>query len=170
MDLNRKFFIESVANEVRNKIVEKEIIQADACELTIDQVKSIIEFFDGKLELAPETEEFTPYIKENGDSYIIYYKESNSFLSLLHELGHAFLHYPEKPRGDKKRLNFNGNEKADMEAALFARALVMPRKRFEEVIIKYLYDGKCKIHDVAKEYKIEYLEVLARGEELNIWE
>lgn len=167
---NNKFYIESVAEAVRERIVEKGIIEETACSLSIDQVRKIVEFFDGELiEISSSDSEPSPYIEKTGEgTYSIFYKPEDNFLGILHELGHAFLDLDNMEIG--KRQYYVGIEKSDFGAAFFARVLAMPRKLFEEVVIRYWRNGKCNIQEVAKVYQIEYMEVLARGKELNIWE
>lgn len=57
----------------------------------------------------------------------------------------------------------------DLRAALFARAFVMPRDKFEHVVILCSKNGKCDINEVANVFNVDYFSVLTRGEELNIW-
>ena len=90
-------------------------------------------------------------------------------LDLLHELGHAFLELdnmdPEEVRGCDD-INGGINE---LNASKFARAFIMPRALFEEVVLKHSTDGMCKIQEVADEFKIDYWQVVSQGRQLQIW-
>lgn len=175
-----KFYIESIANDVRLKLIEKNLFRKNASEenmctknalsVSFDTVKSIITLFDGKLEKGLDLKGNYPYIRRVDDSaFVIFYKDENDFVSLFHDLGHAFLHFSQL-KDSNHEMHYNGTTLLDMEAQLFARALIMPRDEFEQVVIRHTVNGKCNVQDVADVYGISYLDVIARGKELNIWE
>lgn len=166
MNSKRKFYIEKIALDARTRLVEEGIIDIDEKALNEEKLKSIVKFFGGELEVHSDEKERTCIEKISEDKYIIYYCNVYNYLQAIHELGHAFLNFDDMEIGKKYYFDGSGNE--DTEASLFARAFVMPRINFEQVIIDHLNDGKFSAQNVANEYKIDYLEVLARGEELNI--
>lgn len=165
MDNNRKFYIEKIASDARKRLVEVEIIDKDEKALSMEQLKKIVAFYGGELKIYEQDRE-TCIEKISEDDYVIHYCGSNNYLQVIHELGHAFLHFDNLEIG--KRYRFDGLGIEDAEASLFARAMIMPRTNFEQVVIEYIKGGKYSIQDVANDYKTDYLEVLARGEELNI--
>lgn len=174
-----KFYIESIANDVRltliqkglfrNSLLEKNIHSKNALSISFEDMRKIIMLFDGKLEKCSDQNTNCPYIRRVGDSsFIIFYTDENDFMGLFHDLGHAFLHYSQLELCNE--MHYNGTTLSDMEAQLFARAIIMPRDEFEQVVIQHTIDGKCNVQDVADVYGISYLDVIARGKELNIWE
>lgn len=162
----RKFYIEKLALDARERLIEKEIIEKNQKALSNYDLTKIVSFYGGELQFVSEPKE--TYIKKVDDkAYIIYYySQSNNYMQVIHELGHAFLNLDDMEIGQE--YFSNGFVDEDTEAALFARAFVMPRYTFEPTVIEHLNDGKFCIQNVAEEYEIDYLEVLARGEELHI--
>lgn len=175
-----KFYIESIANDVRLKLIEKNLFRNNVTEesmctknalsISFDNVRSIITLFDGRLEKSLDSKKNYPYIcKEDDSSFVIFYRDENDFMGFFHDLGHAFLHFSQLDDSNCE-MHYNGTTLFDMEAQLFARAILMPRDEFEQVVIRHTVNGKCKVQDVADVYGISYLDVIARGKELNIWE
>lgn len=161
----RKFYIEKIALDARNRLIEKRIINEDAKALNFEQLEQIISFYGGELRVSSKQEK--PSIrKKSEDEFIIQCNRKNNYLQVLHELGHAFLHLDDMKINEECYYEGYGIE--DSEASLFARAFVMPRNDFEKVVIEHLNNGKYTAQNVANEYGIDYFEVLARGEELNI--
>lgn len=188
MDSIRKYYIESIANDAREvvskkkenvftqKIDMREKMAKGSLSLTLNDLNIIMETFDCELEDINENgneiknEDYPCIVKNGEDTYTIFYDGSNiDIMSLLHELGHAFLHSEQLEQKNTKE-HFNGTTVLDLEAQLFARAFIMPRDQFEEVIIQHTVDCKCDIQSIADVYGINCLDVLARGKELNIWE
>jgi len=162
----RDYYIEKIALDARNRLIEEGIIGEDEKALSEEQLKQIVSFFGGELIVHSEKEKGTFIQKTAADKYVIYYYRQYNYIQVIHELGHAFLNFDEMEIG--RSYSFDGLGKEDSEASLFARAFIMPRIKFEQVVIDYIIDGKFSVLDIAKEYRIDYLEVLARGEELNI--
>lgn len=165
MNNERKYYIEKIALDARNRLIEKKIIDKDEKALTEEKLRKIVSFFGGELNVLDKKQD-TYIEKTNNNKYVIHYYRSYNYLQVIHELGHAFLNLDQMVIG--KKYFFDGLGEEDTEASLFARAFIMPRYNFEKVIISHLSDGKYSIQNVADEYDIDYLEVLARGEELNI--
>ncbi len=164
MNNNRKFYIEKIALDARNRLIEEKIIDPDQKALRENQLEQIVAFYGGTLVFDNPQKTFME--KTDDNSYVIHYGKAFNYLHIIHELGHAFLNLDQMKIGGI--CYFDGSEETDSEASLFARAFLMPRSTFEQVVIDHLNDGKFSIQNVAKEYGIDYLEVLARGEELNI--
>lgn len=57
----------------------------------------------------------------------------------------------------------------ELEAAYFARAVVMPEDLFLRVVVQHTENGKTNINKIAEVFGINPLDVLARGKDLNIW-
>ncbi len=162
----RRIYIEKIALDARERLVEKKIIKREQKFLSNDDLSNIVSFYGGKLEFIANPDD-TCIKKIDENSYIIYYySESNNYMQVIHELGHAFLNLEDMKIAQK--YNCNGFVNEDSEAAFFARAFVMPRYTFEPTVIEHLNDGEFCIQNIADEYQIDYLEVLARGEELQI--
>ncbi len=165
MNNRRKYYIEKIALDARNRLIDKKIIKKDDKALNEEQLKQIVSFFGGELNILDEEHE-TCIEKTEKNKYIIHYYRMYNYLQVIHELGHAFLNLDQMEVG--RKYYFDGPGEEDTEASLFARAFIMPRMNFEQVIIEHISNGKYSLQNVADEYEIDYLEVLARGEELNI--
>lgn len=177
-----KFYIESIANDVRltlikkglfrDRISEENMHSKNALSISFADMKKIVALFDGNLKRCINPDVNCPYIQKTDDlSFVIYYSDENDFMGLFHDLGHAFLHFSQLPQLESgEEMHYNGTTLLDMEAQLFARAIIMPRDEFEQVVIRHTVDGKCNVQNVADVYGISYLDVIARGKELNIWE
>lgn len=57
----------------------------------------------------------------------------------------------------------------ELEAAYFARAVVMPEDLFLRVVVQHTENGKTNVNKVAEVFGINPLDVLACGKDLNIW-
>ncbi|MCL2375509.1 MAG: hypothetical protein FWC82_03185 [Firmicutes bacterium] len=144
-----------------------------------DNLRIMIESVGGKLiQDEPEYDENGNIIKparnyvvrtENG--FIIYFKQEDGehfpYLSILHELGHAFMHMRDKEAG--YTMYCDGKDSTHDEAWVFARTLAMPRKFFEEIAIENFKDDKYHLKGIIETYKEDYFQIQTRGLELNIW-
>lgn len=162
----RRIYIERIALAARNRLIETRKIDKEIRALDEEQLRDIISFFGGTLENLEKAEEQTCIKKTSEKGYVIRYCKLNNYIQVIHELGHAFLILDQMKIGDTRL--YHGSEEDDVEASLFARAFIMPRTDFERVVIDHLRDGKFSAQNVAKVYGVSYLEVMARGEELNI--
>jgi len=58
----------------------------------------------------------------------------------------------------------------EISANYFSRAMLLPEKNFVQSVMKNLnVNGSCDIFEVAKEFCVSYVDVIARGNDLNIW-
>lgn len=58
----------------------------------------------------------------------------------------------------------------EISANYFSRAMLLPEKNFVHSVMKNLnVNGSCDIFEVAKEFCVSYVDVIARGNDLNIW-
>lgn len=113
-----------------------------------------------------------------GDSYFVKLDEKAScfeigckrfnLMNSIHELGHLFL--------DADRCNVNciiwddGTlNQSEYLANAFARALIMPLKRFVEKVTMSSDNSGCNIFDVASFFGVEYTNAYIRGKELMLW-
>lgn len=92
-----------------------------------------------------------------------------SLMSVIHELGHAFL---ELENAVSNRLNWNNGSLTMSEnmANVFARAFVMPRDRFLKKVSENSERGRCDILKVAKSFGVDYTSAYIRGKELHLWD
>lgn len=90
-------------------------------------------------------------------------------MSVIHELGHAFL---ELKYAKIKCLNWdNGSmSKSENMANAFARAFVMPRERFLKKVSENSERGRCDILSVAESFGVDYTYAYIRGKELHLWD
>lgn len=62
------------------------------------------------------------------------------------------------------------NNVLEIAANYFTRAMLLPESHFLKSIMKNLnISGACNIFQVAKEFDVSYIDVIARGNDLNIW-
>lgn len=106
-------------------------------------------------------------MKTDERKFTIFYRPNAPILDILHELGHAFFDLHDMKIGNE--LPCDGVETLDLRASLFARAYIMSRDEFENIVIRCSRDGICDVQRVAEIYNVDYFSVLIRGEELNIW-
>ncbi len=166
MTSKEKYIIETVAINARKELIDNEIIKQDALTFTKEDISQIVSFFGG--ELTPSEREDGACIKKISDNdFKIMYDETASNMDIMHELGHAF--FDLKKMKVNVKLNCRGLQSEDLRAAFFARSFLLPRYIFEKIVIACSKNGKCDVQEVAKIFKIDYLSVLTRGEELNIW-
>ena len=164
MTNKEKFIIETVAYNTRKRLIDNKIID-DKKSFSIEDIREIVQFFGGQLSFREDAN--TKIEKNSENSFTIIYSTNTKALDFFHELGHAFFDLPTMKINTTK--DCDGFESSDIRAAFFARCLLMPRESFESVVISHSGDGKCDIRLVAEEFQVDYLSVLTRGEELNIW-
>jgi hypothetical protein len=167
MKREEKIRVENIAETALEHCIKEKLLSEDDRPLEWKTVGKIIKFFGGKLDTGTETK--IAWKTEDSTFVISCKKEPFDYLSALHELGHVFFDLDALKTGVE--LSCEGVDENDDKAWLFARTMGMPRKPFEKEILKNLKaDGTCDIEKVAEEYKVDYFQVLIRGEELNIWE
>lgn len=172
MTNSEKYYVEKVAQAAR-KSVKNAGIQI-TYPMTFEVVKRITEHFG--IPLIEDTSEDNKlpdfYLKKKGEKELeIYYKNKNSkniIMKLLHELGHAFFDFKDMELGTIK--GCGDSAASDYKADMFARAFIMPRDDFEKDMVKNTTpDGKFDMIELANHYGVEYMDTLARGEDLNFW-
>lgn len=170
------FLVIRTANNARKLCEEKNIISSDQKILRLDDLTRIINLFGGKLEESFDDKSFLK--KDSDKNFTIYFKlddkkrdYTDDIFTILKGLGQAFFKF--------KSLNIN--ETCDIEdislenidtyelAEIFARTFIMPEDLYLDSVIKYTDDAKVNVNSVAKEFKINYFEVLNRGSELKIF-
>lgn len=169
-------YIERIAAAARRKVVEQNIISENTRLYTQEMLESIIDFFGGKVffdERNKPSETPNIYIrKTSGNGFEIHSyslkKPDELFMEIIHELGHAFIDLPSEKIG--KKYSCDGRGASDVQAERFARAFVMPPTDFIESAKQCLVAGKFDIEKIAKIYRVNYVDALIRGKELNYWE
>lgn len=113
-----------------------------------------------------------------GDSYFVKTSDDNTFeigyirfnlMSILHELGHAFLDMHRVQVGE---VLWNNNLQLQSETTVnaFSRAFAMPRERFLKKVAQYSTRDSCDISSVANSFGVEYIYAYIRGKELHLWD
>ena len=165
MTSREKFYVETIALSARERCIEANIISRDTRNMSVNQLEKIVNLFSGSLK---PSEDRTYLEKISDDSFVIHYNNADDYLSILHELGHVFFDFSQMSIGEVR--NHDGIDKSDTWASLFSRSYAMPREIFESDVISNISYGKCDINSVASKYKINYFDIMSRGEDLNIWE
>ena len=158
---NLKKRISELALKARKEIIEHNII-VERVE-TIKQLEEIIKFFDGTLYLGDKYSE--PQIKKTGASCFAIYTNKKRPTNIIQYLGKAILTLNSLKIGDI--INADGIKQIDLEALFFAREFLIPKELFEKVTMNHSYSGKVDVIEVAKELDVDYIDVIARGIELN---
>lgn len=164
------YYINRVAETARERwesSLDSEQSQSELFLLNIEEIKSVISFYGGKLKINNAIESSKVSLNENNE-FVIYYNSNGGrdVLTLLHELGHAFFHL--RKIGDTESCLGQGYK--EEVAQYFARAFAMPRSLFEKAIIMSSHDGMCDISKIANLFGVDDIQVAQRGRELKIWE
>ncbi len=70
----------------------------------------------------------------------------------------------------KKKYSIIMMKYTEVDAGYFFRAMLMPKKSFKEFVYKNTeINGCCNVNEVAREFNVDYVEVIKRGNELGIW-
>lgn len=100
------------------------------------------------------------------------------YISILRVFFHEVWHFI------SERININCNESVhegddfalesmspnEASANYFSRAMIFPEVHFIQCVIRYtLSNGMCNIFEVAKHFNSTYTDVIARGNDLNLW-
>lgn len=155
------------SDDVRNSCIEGKLIEKDQLSISFDDCKKIVKYFGGIFDSNPSYK-LSSMIKISENEFKIECNPDVNSLDIIHELGHAFLHFNDMEIND--RYSCDGNSFEDIEACIFSRAFIMPKPLFEKVVFKYVIDGICNLIDVARTFNVECIQADLRGKELNIWE
>ena len=177
MNIQRRWYIEKIASEARNKLIEEGIVAANQRSLNENQWNSVVRFYCGRLVLRDKQSAFIAEPDQNDEGFILKVGEREYTLQyclpctqfpIIFGLGCAFLHLDQMKVGET--YHFNTPDEKNTEASLFARAFIMPRSSFFESVAKETSaNDKCNVSKIADAFNIDCLEVLARGYDLNIW-
>lgn len=165
MTIQHKRYIEKVAMDARNNVVKQGIIDFHAKALTDEQLKSIVELYNGKIETAHD-DEYIEKIKSS--EYILNCKKPYDAFKIIYGLGCAFLHLD--VMDPNETYVFETPDEKDTEALFFARTFLMPESLFLLDVVKQTgTDGMCNVFKIADIYNVDYLHVIARGNDLRCW-
>lgn len=177
----QKTFAVNTAIEARKSCEEQNIIEMDKIKLTLEDINNIIEFFGGQL---LESNNNVQYFEKTGEeAFIVYYlpqdnekDKASSVLALLNGFGKSFFQLESMDIGEIRVYSENGLATTEGEsyndsqmANYFAMEFMMPRKLFEKVSIENRKDNKVDCRKVAEEFGIDYMDVIKRGAELDIF-
>ena len=178
-DVQRTYAV-TAANEARKSCENQNIIETDKIKLTFEDINKIVQFFGGQLLESNNVEYFE---KIDEETFTIYYlpkdtenAKATSVLALLNGFGKSFFQLESMNVGDIRVYSENGlavtegESYADSQMAnYFAMEFMMPRKLFEKISIKHWKDNKIDCKKVAEEFGIDYMDVIKRGSELDIF-
>lgn len=126
---------------------------------------------------------FNKFVFDNGaykiqfESDLVTYKQTPSdTVRFLRVFFHEVWHFITK----KINLDFEGYDDnaytpeslsiKEATANYFSRAMVFPERIFVQCVINHTQsDGMCNIFEVAKHFNLPYSDVIARGNDLNLW-
>jgi hypothetical protein len=133
---------------------------AGASEIAENSDCKVVEVRDGSVPCVRKTN--TGYVMEIGcdkDGKINTYNFWFLYWLMVTEL---------KEVGDEENLESTCGNMFD--AKIYSRAMTMPQKEFERKLLEYSNGEGYDVESVARYFNIDYFKVLARGEDLNIWE
>lgn len=137
---SEEYYYEKLARELRKRCVDNNIIKEDTTSLDFTTLQKITKFVGGRLF---KNNEFFSYFKKIENEMVIKLEEIDLISS-----------YPY----DSSMLDY------------FARAFLMPEELYDKALVNNMTkESKFDIIGVAKEFGINYMEVLARGENLKKW-
>lgn len=171
----KAFYIEKIAEDARKVCEEKKIIKENLFQIDEIMAHKIINFFGGKivefdynLDNEGELVEGNTYFKKiNNNKFVIGYINYSAF-EIMTELGKAFLVMDNMKDGEIKCKKDYSLDNYDAEH--FSRAFLMPSYQFAKSSIEHSIYDQVQIMDVAKDFGIDYLEIIARGRELDMWQ
>jgi len=160
MRIEQKTYVESIAKKLRKRLIKEGILSDDNLKIDKNTVEQIIEICGGELKRVNNKGEIK-FTKTDTDRFEICYTDIENFMSILHELGHAFL---EEDLEVGESVAYGGPSKYETSAWLFARNLVMPLDIFEKVAEENNYE----VEKIANVFGTTYHPIMIRANELNI--
>lgn len=164
-----------LAENVRQKCVEKSIITKDKLILQLKDLKNILEFYGGKLLESDDSEYRISKLNEKNYDFAIYYAldklteyDKIDSLKVLTGLGEVFLDYDNLSNIKNDIINTNlGTTLSHSET--FSRTFIKPEQLFIKQTIENSYNGKINVTDVAKSFEVSEIEVVARANQLKLF-
>lgn len=169
-----KSFIERVANNLQHEIM------VDSPNLY--DINSIIDFVNSmgcSIEFEKGCNRFT--INDECKIYLEYdlseiIADSDILIKVLRVIFHEIWHFISSRifSSDSNLIEGNYNEDSlsvnEASANYFSRAMLLPENIFVQSVINNIdSNGMCNIFEVASYFNVDYTDVIARGNDLNLW-
>lgn len=159
----------------------QDIIDIFNIEIPIKDIDLVVTKLGGHIE---ENQSFNDFsdgnIRKQDDGFVIYVspfqtKERRRF-TIAHELGHLFLHMGYKIDkelwNEQKNATYyrSGDSLMEYQANEFAAALLMPQKKYKEIMEKYSVGNKVRTDEIANYFGVSVSAASNRGKFLGYLE
>lgn len=172
-------------NEMRTQInaLAEDIIKLFDIPTPIDDMSAVVEALGGELQVDMNVGSFSDgkiECKNTNSKFLIKvpYGQSKSRknFTIAHEIGHLFLHMgyliDEELWEESQKAIFyrQGNSETELQANEFAAALLMPRKKYKEILDEFTVDNYVLISKVADYFNVSIDAASYRGKWLGYLE
>lgn len=137
-----KEYIEKVSFEVRTKLSDL----LSNYELTYEDIMKYITYYNGEIIESDSNK----VVKE--DNKFVIYTNSKDIEDIAKLLGYVFI------------------QEDTQICEYFARAFLMPKQQFLDVVFENSYNTVCNYAKVAKKFNLQESTIIQRGIDLEIWE
>lgn len=161
-----KNFIEKIAKNMQEKIGT-----SDPKKYEIGKIVDFVQDMKCEVEFNQELDSFNT--KDGKKTICLSFTKNDNNNENLKILFHEIWHFISSSLSDVEvssqysEVSINPNE---AEANYFSRAMLLPEESFVNEVINNITDsGMCNIFNVATLFNVSYLDVIARGNDLSIW-
>lgn len=174
-------YAERAAYVVRKMLIEENIITKNMVKFERETLERIVNFFGCEISWMTLDETHIERYKNQENYFFISVSSKdmnvgtfsgNLALCIFHELAHVFFDFQDSKKEEKEEgvRCLHGNKSTDIQADLFARAMIMPPDEFANIAEECVENGAFNVQKIAQKYELRYADVLVRGKELNYWE
>lgn len=160
-------------NDIINKLT-KDIIDTYNIEIPIRNIDDVVTTLGGCVE--EDNDVCSSCIKRQNDGFVIYVSTyltpERKYFAIAQELGHLFLHmgYTISPLLWSKQKNvayyISKSPLEEYQANEFARALLMPKFEYKNILDKYTTGDEVKTGKIAEYFGVSVSAASARGKDL----
>lgn len=178
MSYNKKtMYAMSLAEDARKHCEKNDIIERKKMILDLKDLKNILNFYGGKLEKNDKNENSIIKIENEEYDFIIHYaiekisetKTKVDKIQILTGLAQMFLAAETIKSNEKQSIKNLSIELASLQPETFARAFIMPNDLFLKQMIENTNNSVINTNGIAEAFEIDYMEVIARGNELKLF-
>lgn len=173
---SEEYYYEKLARELRKRCVDNNIIKEDTTSLDFTTLQKTTKFVGGRLF---KNNEFFSYFKKiENDKFEVCIgndiEEDEISITVLKAIAIPFYKFKEIENERVIKLEeFDLISSYPYDSSMleyFAQAFLMPEELYDKALVDNMTkESKFDIIEVAKEFGINYMEVLARGEHLKKW-
>ena len=160
-------------NDIINNLT-KDIIDAYNIEIPIRNIDDVVTTLGRRVE--EDNDVYSSCIKRQNDGFVIYVSiyltPERKYFAIAQELGHLFLHmgYTISPLLWSKQKNMayylSKSPLEEYQANEFARALLMPKFEYKNILDKYATGDEVETGKIAEYFGVSVSAASARGKDL----